>query len=110
MCKRRLLSGPQFGPAQTCPPLELSTSLCESQQIGGSYVYGGESRLARSSTPRKLPFFTKLRRHVGVHVPSLSATVSRPMGLAPMPLGARTPVANTSNFDPSFETFSTQPL
>jgi hypothetical protein len=34
-----------------------------------------------------------LSRQVGVHVPSLSATLISPFGPAPMPLGRATPVA-----------------
>src|SRR5688572_27574147 len=104
-------SGPHFSlVTQTWPPDELSVSPCDSQQIGFSYSAGGVSFFDRSTTPRNIPGCTMLSRQVGVQVPSLSATVTTSLGPTLMPLGARTPVAKTSSFDPSFETLRIVPL
>src|SRR5687767_13935102 len=111
MCSISPLNGPHLSlVTHTWPPEELSVSLWLSQQIGLPGFVGVCGMRPRSVTPRKSPFLTKLSRHVGIHVPSLSATVTSPLGPVPMPLGARTPVANTSNLLPSFDTLSTQPL
>src|SRR5689334_7390043 len=105
------LNGPHWSPVtHTCPPLELSTLPCGSQQIGLSYVVGLGSRRARSGTPSIIPFLTMLKRHAGVQVPSLSATVISSFGPTDMPLGARRPTAKTSNLLPSLLTLSMQPL
>ena len=60
--------------------------------------------------PRNSSFTTQFNLQAGVHVPSLSLLVISPFGPAPIPFGARTPVAKTSNLEPSFEIFAESSL
>ncbi len=78
------------------------------QQSGGVRLVGLGLGM-KSVTPRKESFLTQLMGHLGVHVPSLSPVVIWPVGLTPMPLGARSPRAMTWSFLPSGESLKTQP-
>src|SRR6185436_6178745 len=110
------LNGPQASlVTQTWPPPELSTFF-GIQQSGlgcsdgsGFALVDFSTRWPPSTTPLKLPGFTQWIGQAGTQVPSLSPLVTSPLGPTPMPLLARNPVAKTSSFEPSCETFRMQP-